>query len=223
LGQPEVPFPGKGKDSTTAILDGVQLALDVGGMLPGIGIAFDIANAGIHAARGNWGEAGLSLIGAVPGIGDAAKGLAMTAKVGGSAAAVAAVVRVAKKAVDAARGVRYRVGRIVEPMEKTLDMALDPELFAHAVVKRYGINLRGSGQAITLKFNPSLVSAGKSREVTPTVIEFGPAALRSEVELANTIAHELNHARSWLRGGRAPENTAYAAGDALDEFIRGLR
>ncbi|WP_187345105.1 RHS repeat-associated core domain-containing protein [Cystobacter ferrugineus] len=123
--------PGKGKDSTTAILDGVQLALDVGGMLPGIGIAFDIANAGIHAARGNWGEAGLSLIGSVPGIGDAAKGLAMTAKVGGTAAVLAAVVHLANKAGDAAKGGGTLVNRIggaaVENLRlKPGEVGLDP-------------------------------------------------------------------------------------------------
>jgi hypothetical protein len=41
--------------------------------------------------------------------------------------------------------------------------------------------------------------------------------------LANVIAHELNHARSWLKGGVAPESSAYRAGDALEEYIQGLR
>ena len=45
----------------------------------------------------------------------------------------------------------------------------------------------------------------------------------SEAELANTIAHELNHSRSWLRGGLAPEDTAYPAGDALQDYIEGGR
>ena len=120
-------------------------------------------------------------------------------------------------------GVRYRIGREVPPIEKTLDMALDPNIYIGAVVKKYGINLRGSGHKIEVVFNPKLVSAGKSRQATPNIIEIGPSALSSEAELANTIAHELNHARSWLRGGGAPESTAYPAGDALEEYIRGLR
>ena len=37
----------------------------------------------------------------------------------------------------------------------------------------------------------------------------------NEEELARTIAHELNHARSWLKGGRAPEDLAKAAENAL--------
>jgi hypothetical protein len=46
-----------------------------------------------------------------------------------------------------------------------------------------------------------------------------PDALMSETELANTIAHELNHARDFLRGGKAEETPAYAAGNALADFI----
>lgn len=58
------------------------------------------------------------------------------------------------------------------------------------------------------------------------MIELGPSAFVSEEELANTIAHELNHARSFLKGGNAPESGitgAYHAGDTLAEYIRGER
>ena len=48
-------------------------------------------------------------------------------------------------------------------------------------------------------------------------------AFSSEEQLANTIAHELNHARSFLKGENAPEQPAYNAGDALEEYIRGER
>ena len=60
-----------------------------------------------------------------------------------------------------------------------------------------------------------------------TRIALGDYAFRSESELANTIAHELNHCRSFLRGGAAPEwgangaNGAYEAGDALEAYIKG--
>ena len=53
--------------------------------------------------------------------------------------------------------------------------------------------------------------------------EVGSDALISEEELANTIAHELNHARDFLRGGEAIEPPAYDAGNALADFIRGGR
>lgn len=54
------------------ILDGIQMALDVAGMIPLVGAAPDLINAGISACRGNWDDAALSLLAAVPGVGDVA-------------------------------------------------------------------------------------------------------------------------------------------------------
>ncbi len=121
---------------------------------------------------------------------------------------------------------RNRIGNPVNSMDKTYEMALNPELYANEVVEKYGINLKGSGQKISISYNPELASAGKTRAVAPNIIEFGPSALINEEELANTIAHELNHARSFLKGGNAPEwgkRGAYPAGNALAEYIRGKR
>ena len=56
---------------------------------------------------------------------------------------------------------------------------------------------------------------------SPNIIDIGPGALMSEKELANTIAHELNHARSFLRGGNALEKPANEAGDTLQRYIEG--
>lgn len=50
----------------TKVLNGVQLGLDVAGLVPGFGEIADLANAGISAARGDWVGAGLSLASAVP-------------------------------------------------------------------------------------------------------------------------------------------------------------
>src|SRR5207249_9681691 len=98
-----------------------------------------------------------------------------------------------------------------------------PMNYIREVADKYGFNFRGSGKEIEVKFNQSLASAGKSRELTPGIIELGPKALVSEEELARTLAHELNHARSWLKGGRALEAAAYAAEEALSEYMAGLR
>jgi hypothetical protein len=87
----------------------------------------------------------------------------------------------------------------------------------------YGINLRGSGQQIQAVYNPDLVSAGMSRAATPNVIEIGALAMARPEELVRTLAHELNHARSFLAGGVAPETTAYAAEDSLSAWLAGQR
>lgn len=127
---------------------------------------------------------------------------------------------------DYTGGERNRIGKPVKPTEKTIDMALDPEEYAYAIAKKYGINLKGSGQKIKISYNPDLVSAGHTSSKSPNTIELGPSAYYSEEELANTIAHELNHARSFIAGGNAPEQGprgGYAAGDALAEYVRGER
>ena len=48
----------------------IQAGMAVAGVIPGIGIGFDVANAGISAARGDWTGAGLSMVAAVPFVGD---------------------------------------------------------------------------------------------------------------------------------------------------------
>ena len=55
-----------------SVLDGIQLALDAVGLAPGVGAIPDLLNASIYALRGDWGAAGLSVLAAVPVIGDAA-------------------------------------------------------------------------------------------------------------------------------------------------------
>lgn len=106
-----------------------------------------------------------------------------------------------------------------------MDMALDPETYAYTIAKKYEINLRGSGQNIRIKYNPNIRTGtyGLTNKQNPNVIEIGPNALMSEAELANTIAHELNHARDFLRGGLAIEPPAYKSGNALADYILGGR
>jgi len=54
-------------------LDAVQTGLDVVGMIPGAGEGFDLVNAGISAARGNYADAALSVAAMVPLAGTGAK------------------------------------------------------------------------------------------------------------------------------------------------------
>ena len=52
--------------ATQKMLEGVKLALDVGGLVPGVGIVPDVISAMISAGQGNYGEALFSLACAVP-------------------------------------------------------------------------------------------------------------------------------------------------------------
>ncbi len=63
--------------SVDKVLDGIQLSLDAAGFVPGFGAIPDLTNAAISALRGNWAEAGLSVLAAVPIIGDAVAGVKM--------------------------------------------------------------------------------------------------------------------------------------------------
>lgn len=51
------------------ILDGIQLGLDVVGLIPVFGEMADLANAGVSVARGDYVGAGLSLLSAIPFVG----------------------------------------------------------------------------------------------------------------------------------------------------------
>ncbi len=56
-------------EPSNPVLDGLQLALDIVGLVPGFGDILDIINAGISFLRGNYLEGFISLIGAIPVVG----------------------------------------------------------------------------------------------------------------------------------------------------------
>ena len=120
---------------------------------------------------------------------------------------------------------RNRLGNKIEATEKTLEMMLNKTFHANTVAEKYHIHLKSSGKKVEIVFDANLPLgvAGKTSSKNPLQIIVGPAAFVSEEELANTIAHELNHARSFIKGGNAPEKTAYLAGNALASYIRGER
>jgi hypothetical protein len=59
------------RDLNEGFRDALHGVLDVVGMIPGLGIPFDLANALIYATEGKFLFAGLSIISALPVIGDA--------------------------------------------------------------------------------------------------------------------------------------------------------
>ncbi|MEZ4298798.1 MAG: hypothetical protein R3B70_27860 [Polyangiaceae bacterium] len=64
---PPVEAETEAEASTASkVLDGVQVGLDVIGLVPGLGEVADLTNAGISALRGDWVGAGLSLAAAIP-------------------------------------------------------------------------------------------------------------------------------------------------------------
>ncbi|HEQ0196602.1 MULTISPECIES: polymorphic toxin type 15 domain-containing protein [Pseudomonas] len=87
-------------DTGDKILDGLQLGLDVVGLIPVVGEIADLANAGISLARGDYAGAALSLLSAIPFAG----WLGTAGKVGrhGAKAAAEASAKAAKEAAERA-------------------------------------------------------------------------------------------------------------------------
>ncbi|MED1798054.1 HNH endonuclease [Brevibacillus porteri] len=109
-------------------LDGVQLALDVVGLIPGLGEIADLANAGISLARGDYAGAALSLAACIPFAGWAATGAKLGAKAHKALKGTKAgqkVLEVADSAADVvknvANAVESTVGKVWTAARKTLD------------------------------------------------------------------------------------------------------
>ena len=102
-----------------------------------------------------------------------------------------------------------------------------------AIAERYNINLRGCGQYIQIVFDPDIPPGvdGLTRKADGgKIIRIGRDALRDEAA-ANTITHELSHARDYLRGEHKDhgyysslgDETVYGSGNTLEDYIRGNR
>ncbi|MBN6149744.1 hypothetical protein JR065_05285 [Xanthomonas sp. AmX2] len=83
----------------STLLDGTQTALDVAGLVPGLGEFADLGNAGISAARGDYVGAGLSLASAIPFAGWGAAGAKAARRV---AQGTEATAKAAKEATERA-------------------------------------------------------------------------------------------------------------------------
>jgi hypothetical protein len=148
--------------------------------------------------------------------------------------------------------VRYMKGKKVEPLERTYEFALNKQAHAKAIVKKYGINLKGINGRIEIVIDSNLRPSVKGLTKYPeggNVIHISERFMieGDEADIANTIAHELSHARDFQRGKKAGikslaeaeargfekphghenspagDGTVYGSGHALEEYIRGKR
>lgn len=87
------------------ILDAVQTGLSFLGMAPVVGFVADVANAGISVARGNYADASINLVAAIPGIGQAATG----AKFAAAGFGVFGAIRAADRIADFGNGAKQTV------------------------------------------------------------------------------------------------------------------
>lgn len=103
------------------VLDGIQMALDVAGMVPLAGTIPDLTNAAISTLRGNWAEAGLSVLAAVPLVGDTAGGV----KIVKNGVKIAKAVQKEKGAFKFSEKVSSKASKIAPKAERKI-IELEP-------------------------------------------------------------------------------------------------
>ena len=139
--------------------DGIQRTLDAAGLVPVFGIAADLVNAGISAARGNWKDAAMSLGAAVPGVGIAA-GLYRLGKAGLKGAKGARVLKGFSK-----HGLNQAINRGVKPGH-ILDALKSPLQTRKPVTDTLGrVSQRYIGRSAEVVINPK---TGHVISVNPT-------------------------------------------------------
>ncbi|RFB33046.1 toxin C-terminal domain-containing protein [Brevibacillus sp. VP] len=132
---PPPPPPEEEKGFWGSLLDGVQLALDVVGMIPVVGIVADVANAGISVARGDYAGAALSLAACIPFAGAAATGAKLGMKAAKALKMGKTVAKVADKAADVAKVVT-KVADVVVGKVYTASRKLKSTVNQLAAVKK---------------------------------------------------------------------------------------
>jgi hypothetical protein len=111
-----------------------------------------------------------------------------------------------------------RLGETVPQLGRTYE---NQDTYLLDVASHYGINLRGVKPVWDYELQ-SGVSGLTKRVEGGWTIRIHPGFV-DESDLANTIAHELHHARKFQKGLTSAEPPAYASGDALGEWINGKR
>lgn len=166
--------------SNATISDIGHTALDVAGMVPVIGEAADLANAGWYLAEGDKTNAALSAAGAIPFAGNFATG-AKWAKKGVNAVDMAADgAKVVDKAGDAAR-VADKAGDVAKAGDKTTDAA--------TTTARGADDAAAVGRTVTSKVGDNDISwkvdgDGRPVEANATIREVFSGAARSGDELS---------------------------------------
>jgi len=120
------------KKKNSKAWDKVHTALDIAGLVPGIGNVADGVNAGLHAARGNWKDAALSAASMIPGAGQAATAARIAKK---SGKAIKGATKAMKSSTKAAKGTK----KVVELIkDKVLEKSKGLKEFLERALKKRG-------------------------------------------------------------------------------------
>jgi RHS repeat-associated protein len=166
-------------ENLDAVLDGVHIVLDAAGMIPAVGIAADLANAGVYAARGDGVGVATSLGAAIPGAGQAVTAAKYANKAADAAKITDKASDVAKytdKASDAAKNKGGAHGKVkgipgneshhmpadsVSPIPKNKGPATSMEIDDHRQTASWGNSKEASAYR---KRQKELIDEGKFKE-----------------------------------------------------------
>lgn len=181
-------------DSDSDFLDTVQLALDgVGFIIPGLGDVLDLVNATISIMRGNYVEAALSVIAAIPVVGSA---IALPFKValrsGGKLARVAA-----GKAISLF-GKAFRSRNVIEQQKHMDEMWI--LIRDNKILTPEQMNLFAKGLGDVADNLSSVAAGAKNNKIVPN------SAYRYLDELATWFSRNAKNSTEWIA-----KNTADAA------------
>ena len=104
----------------------------------------------------------------------------------------------------------------------------DRGAYIKAVIEKYGINTRATKFIYDASLDPANalgltkeLEKGKISRIGPGAFLVGTTELEREATVANTVAHELVHARNYLRGlrGIVDEPQAILSGEMLETYI----
>ncbi len=197
--------------------------LDVAGFIPGLGAVADLANAGLYAAEGDYLNAGLSLVSAIPGIGDT---VALAKKsvnaIKGGLKSLKGIKNInalkkakgIKKALAGMRGKaktgasRLKKGKVkkkgkLEPPDEAID-AIKKDQKKKCLKDRC---FTGDTLVYTSQGYKPIKEIRKGDEVYSRDEKTGETSLKEVVEVFCTTAHTIYHI--WVDGKEEFKTTAY--------------
>ncbi|UJF32207.1 hypothetical protein [Paenibacillus hexagrammi] len=202
------------------LLDGVQIALDVVGLIPGLGEVADLANAGISLARGDYVGAALSLAACIPFAGWAATGAKFARRGMEMYQAGRAVVKAATKAADAVRSVvkagEAILGKVFTSARKAVE-----KLDVHQVIDKIKSSmnkavLRAQESIAKLETRIDTVKQAVKNKLVSDANEIGKLVLKAGELSGNALKTAMNRLAMNLEPKLATSTGHHAFNEAVE-------
>lgn len=179
-----------------ALLDGIQTALDLAGFAPGVGAIPDLLNAAIYAVRGDKLNAGLSLLAAVPGIGDAAAATKIVGK----------GVKLTKRTKNVASISEFKKAKIQKQIEESPNVVKLPSKGTNQVkTSRETIKNTEVARIDSYERKEKKVVGGKSK--TEIVKKQNNEIVNSNNISTNTSSTQMGYGQSGSSGNNMSQGT----------------